>query len=77
MKLSDCLGCRDDFYNDKNPLGVKRCWSFDEKKALVTKHRIHYDTPMGRRSGYTEVSVPPCYHMDHFVHLKKIPEYAE
>jgi len=77
MTLTDCLGCRDDFYNDKNPLGVKRCWSFDEKKVLVTKYRIHYNTPMNRRSGYSQVSIPPCYTMGGFVHLDQIPDYAK
>ncbi len=30
---SMCTGCRDDFYNDHNPHGVKECWMF--KQATV------------------------------------------
>ena len=30
---SMCAGCRDDFYNDHNPHGVKECWMF--KQATV------------------------------------------
>lgn len=33
-KLATCVGCRDDFYNDKNPLGVKRCWSLKSAKKV-------------------------------------------
>lgn len=26
QKLKRCVGCRDNFYNGNNPLGVKECW---------------------------------------------------
>lgn len=29
-----CLGCRDDFYNGKNPYGVKQCWSFPKAEVV-------------------------------------------
>jgi hypothetical protein len=29
-----CSGCRNDFYNGKNPLGVKECWSFTDAKVV-------------------------------------------
>lgn len=34
-KLKLCSGCRDDFYNDHNPYGVKRCWSLDSAQPVV------------------------------------------
>ncbi len=40
-----CSGCRDDFYNDHNPLGVKECWMF--KKATVVN-----------KVGYSSIHVP-------------------
>jgi hypothetical protein len=43
-----CSGCRNDFYNDHNPLGVKECWSY--KKARIIKRM---------RVGTWE---PPPYH---------------
>ena len=33
-----CAGCRDDFYNDHNPYGVKQCWSFES--AIIEKRII-------------------------------------
>lgn len=28
-----CSGCRDDFYNGNNGLGVSECWSFKDAKV--------------------------------------------
>lgn len=42
QKLKLCQGCENDFYNDKNPLGVKRCWSL-EGAVLVHKRFVHVD----------------------------------
>ena len=32
-----CLGCSDDFYNDKNPYGVKECWGYRDAKIVLKK----------------------------------------
>jgi hypothetical protein len=32
FKASLCAGCRDDFYNGKNPIGIKKCWYFDKAR---------------------------------------------
>lgn len=32
-----CAGCRDNFYNGNNTIGVSECWSF--KSARVVKKR--------------------------------------
>lgn len=29
-----CKGCRDDFYNGKNPYGIKKCWFFDKARIV-------------------------------------------
>ena len=46
MQKKDCAGCRDDFYNGHNPLGVSVCWHFDRTKALETRYRLSVHTPM-------------------------------
>lgn len=33
---SMCSGCRQNFYNGNNPLGVKECWSF-QSATVVTR----------------------------------------
>ncbi len=30
-----CLGCEDDFYNGKNPLGVKKCWHRESARMTL------------------------------------------
>ena len=62
-----CSGCRDDFYNDKNPLGVKRCWMFST--ATVEKRLM---IPVDLRPPY---KFPPkwvlsCYHPDRVCNVK-------
>ena len=37
-KLKLCIGCRDDFYNGNNNLGVKEC--FNLKSAQVVKRKF-------------------------------------
>lgn len=29
-----CSGCRNNFYNGNNDLGVKSCWSFQDSKVV-------------------------------------------
>jgi hypothetical protein len=29
-----CLGCYDDFYNGKNPMGVQECWGFKTARVV-------------------------------------------
>ena len=38
-KLKMCRGCRDDFYNAKNDLGVTECWNLATAKT-VTMRRV-------------------------------------
>ena len=33
-KLKRCVGCRQDFYNGNNPLGVQECWSLKFAKSV-------------------------------------------
>lgn len=58
-KMKSCSGCTEDFYNDKNPYGVKMCWSLPTAQ-IQTRHRISMDAPMHRRSNYQEVQVFNC-----------------
>ena len=29
-----CIGCRDNFYNDHNPYGIKECWGFKTARVV-------------------------------------------
>ena len=34
MDKKYCSGCRNDFYNDKNPYGIKECWHLKKAKVV-------------------------------------------
>ncbi len=52
MEKKHCRGCKDNFYNGNNPLGVSQCWSFDPNKKLVTRFVLSVDAPMNQRGCY-------------------------
>jgi hypothetical protein len=41
-KLKHCVGCDEDFYNGKNPYGIKECWLLKDAK-MVLKKEVHID----------------------------------
>lgn len=75
MDKSHCVGCRDNFYNGNNSIGVNECWMLKTAK-LMTRFGISISSPMGSRSNYFKVQKPSCYHENGYVYLKNIPDYA-
>lgn len=75
MDKKHCSGCRNNFYNDNNPLGVKECWSLKSAK-IVSRVRIgHWEEPpyLNKKS----VRVPNCLHGEgsnrtHYIDPKQI-----
>jgi len=66
MTLQRCDGCYDDFYNDKNPYGVKRCWSFTSAQ-IVLKKEVHIDQrPPWRQKAQP---FPDCYRKQRYVYV--------
>ena len=68
MDKKYCIGCRQNFYNGNNNLGVKECWSREEAK-LVWRIRIgHWETPPYKKK---KELVASCYRTesqgDHFI----------
>lgn len=47
-KKIQCQGCHDDFYNGKNPYGIKECWHFKDAKVVDGEFylSIHSVKPM-------------------------------
>lgn len=74
-KLPMCGGCRNDFYNGKNPLHVKRCWSLDDAK-IVTRWRIGTFTLPTQRAAFTEVETLDCHHEEGSSFYKELPSFA-
>jgi hypothetical protein len=75
-KLEKCRGCRDDFYNDKNPMGVKRCWGLKTAK-MVTRFRIGTWTVPTQPFAFTEVRKLSCWHADGSHFYEKLPDFVK
>ncbi len=59
MKKKDCVGCRNDFYNGNNGLGVKECWSFKDAKIVWRISIGHWESPPYKKKA---VRVASCWH---------------
>lgn len=70
-----CRGCRDNFYNGNNPLGVTECWCYADAKI---KRRWWCDshTPMGQPGAFVEVRTFGCYRRDGAVYVDNLPGVA-
>lgn len=75
-KLTKCAGCRDDFYNDKNPLGVKKCWGLKTAK-MVTAFRIGTWTQPTQPGAFTEVRKLNCWHRGGVHFYDKLPDFVK
>lgn len=59
MDVKHCDGCRDDFYNGHNELGVKVCWM--RAKATLEDCKL---IPIDLEPPYTRIPItkrPTCY----------------
>lgn len=75
MNRKHCSGCRDNFYNGNNDIGVSQCWMLKDAK-VIARFEISVNAPMGTRSNYFKVRRPNCYSQKGVVFLKDIPSYA-
>lgn len=66
-KKKHCLGCEDDFYNGKNPYGIKECWLLDGAK-LVMRKPVHIDQrPPWNQPAIERLS---CYRQKGYIHVE-------
>lgn len=55
-----CRGCRDDFYNGKNSIGVKECWSYPTAK-VVRRYKIGWWTRPDSPGAFTKIKTHDCH----------------
>ena len=65
-RLALCAGCRDNFYNDNNPLGVKRCWHLANMQLAEVKW-VHVDAPPPWENA--PVIAPTCMTRERYVRM--------
>jgi len=71
QKLKLCLGCREDFYNGKNDLGIPECWCLKDAK-LVWRREVHIDDiPPWKRPA---IHVLNCFRRPKYVYVKPTQE---
>jgi len=57
---SRCSGCRNNFYNGNNSLGVTKCWSLDTAKVVWRIAIGYWEEPPYLNK--KKVQVPDCWH---------------
>lgn len=64
MNKKHCVGCRNNFYNGNNDIGVSECWHLADAK-LVRRKRV----PVTLRPPWemAPVTVPNCYQQKGYV----------
>lgn len=63
---NDCIGCKDDFYNGKNPYNIKECWRFKDAKFVKRKRvNINQRPPWNQKP----VKVLNCYKEKNYVYI--------
>ena len=66
MDRKHCTGCRNNFYNGNNDLGVKECWSMKDAKLIMRKE-VHIDQmPPWKQKA---IELPNCYSKERFVYV--------
>ncbi len=55
-----CRGCRNDFYNGRNGIGVKECWSLKSAR-VVTRYRIGWWTNPTSKKAFRKVRTLTCH----------------
>ncbi len=60
-KLKLCVGCRQNFYNGNNTIGVAECWSL--KSARICKRwRLGWWTDPTTKGAFVQVQTLSCHH---------------
>lgn len=70
-----CKGCKDDFYNANNNLGIDKCWLLDTAK-IVTLYKIGWWTPPDSKANFTKIKTYNCHHASGIYALyTKLPDH--
>lgn len=56
-----CRGCREDFYNGHNDIGVKQCWNL-ESARVVRRWKLYWWTAPTVPGALVEVKTYNCHH---------------
>lgn len=72
----DCRGCREDFYNGKNGLGITEC-AYLKTAVMKKKWRLGWWSNPTEPGALQEVRVPSCYNQQGTAaYMDKLPSNA-
>ena len=69
----NCVGCRNNFYNGNNNLGVSVCWSLADAK-MKTRYVIANNVPTYQEN-FRKVKKLNCYHCVGYSYIDDISKY--
>lgn len=70
-----CVGCRNDFYNDKNDKGIKECWLYVGAR-VVKRFKIGWWTEPNSRDAFTEVVTLHCHNAPgNYALMEELPKH--
>jgi hypothetical protein len=55
-----CVGCRENFYNGNNPMGIKECWCYKSAR-VVSKWCIGWWTSQDKKENFWETTTLTCH----------------
>lgn len=71
-----CAGCRENFYNGHNQLGVPQCWSLKTAK-VVKRWKLGWWTTPDTPGAFQEVKTFSCHHeTGKYAFYDKLPPFA-
>lgn len=74
-KIKYCSGCRNNFYNGNNDLGVEECCSL-KKAKVVWRWRLGWWTQPTSKSAFTKVRTLDCHHSPgNYALCEKLPDH--
>ena len=71
MNKKHCAGCRNNFYNGNNDLGVTECWSLKTAKLIKRRRVGTWERPPWTR---TPEKLPNCYSQKGYIFVGKDQE---
>jgi hypothetical protein len=66
MDKKHCVGCRENFYNGNNSLGIQECWMLKSAKLILRK-AVHRDQRAPWNQTATEK--PSCYRSQDYIYV--------
>lgn len=74
--ITPCAGCREDFYNGKNNLGITHCWHL-ESALLVKRWRQGWWVAPTVPGAFVQVETYDCHHEPgRYAFEKELPDFA-